>query len=182
MRGRGIHATNIPTNSLPPPPSLQDRQFGDFRQQECFDQRYSPLQHMPKTTVIIIFHNEAMSTLLRTVVSVLKRSPPELLQEVRISAPDDDVGLTPPPPYPVLPKVLLVDDASTGDWLGPQLDAEVAKLQKTRLLRLPSRSGLIRAKVAGAHAAKGEVLTFLDRCGAGGGRGGGVGAGWLATP
>jgi polypeptide N-acetylgalactosaminyltransferase len=56
-----------------------------------------------------------------------------------------------------------VDDASTGEWLGAALDEEVGKLAKTRLLRLPTRSGLIRAKVAGAHAAQGEVLTFLDR-------------------
>lgn len=56
-----------------------------------------------------------------------------------------------------------MDDASTGDWLGPELDDAVAQMPKTRLIRLESRSGLIRAKVAGAHAAKGEVIVYLDR-------------------
>ena len=37
---------------------------------------------LPKVSVIIIFHNEGWSTLLRTVHSVLDRSPPELLHEI----------------------------------------------------------------------------------------------------
>jgi len=37
---------------------------------------------LPDTTVVIIFHNEAWSVLLRTVHSVLDRSPPHLVKEV----------------------------------------------------------------------------------------------------
>lgn len=36
----------------------------------------------PKASVIIVFHNEAWSTLLRTVWSVVNRTPPELLEEI----------------------------------------------------------------------------------------------------
>lgn len=39
-------------------------------------------ENLPKASVIIIFHNEAWSMLLRTIHSVLDRSPPELLQEI----------------------------------------------------------------------------------------------------
>eukprot|EP00051_Salpingoeca_urceolata_P035793 m.31365 g.31365 ORF g.31365 m.31365 type:complete len:582 (+) comp9726_c0_seq1:37-1782(+) len=113
------------------------RPIPDTRPSKC---RWVPYNDpLPTTTVIIIFHNEAHSTLLRTVMSVLDRSPPDLLDEI-----------------------LLIDDASPGDWIKEPLDKDVARLPKVRVIRLPERVGLIRAKVRGAKEAKGDVLTFLD--------------------
>lgn len=37
---------------------------------------------LPTTSVIIVYHNEAFSTLMRTVVSVINRTPKEVLEEI----------------------------------------------------------------------------------------------------
>lgn len=102
-------------------------------------QKFLRCPGLPTTSVIIVFHNEAWSTLLRTVYSVLHTAPAALLTEI-----------------------LLVDDASTDDHLKTPLDDYVLGLRIVRVLRQKERKGLITARLMGAKAAKGEVLTFLD--------------------
>lgn len=46
----------------------------------CLKQIYN--ENLPTTSVIIAFHNEAWSTLLRTVHSVLDNSPKKILKEI----------------------------------------------------------------------------------------------------
>eukprot|EP00730_Choanoeca_flexa_P000164 TRINITY_DN10074_c0_g5_i1.p1 TRINITY_DN10074_c0_g5~~TRINITY_DN10074_c0_g5_i1.p1 ORF type:complete len:473 (+),score=128.13 TRINITY_DN10074_c0_g5_i1:95-1513(+) len=118
--------------------SLHRRAY-DTRQVDCLKKKYLPVEHLPTVSVIIIFYNEARSTLLRTVHSVLDRTHPTLLKEI-----------------------ILVDDKSSMKHLGYALEQEVKGIPKTKLLRLKQRSGLIRAKVHGASAARGEVILFLD--------------------
>ncbi|XP_038078199.1 polypeptide N-acetylgalactosaminyltransferase 1-like [Patiria miniata] len=117
-----------------------NRSLPDVRPPRCRFLRY-PVT-LPTTSVIIVFHNEAWSTLLRTVTSVINRSPRELLREI-----------------------ILVDDASQPnfDWLQKPLDDYVAGLPvSVRVERLKSRQGIVAARHLGVAVSKGEVLTFLD--------------------
>ena len=48
------------------------------------------------------------------------------------------------------------------DHLKEPLANELSKLPKVRLIRASRREGLVRARLLGASAARGKVLTFLD--------------------
>nr|CAD7606450.1 unnamed protein product [Timema genevievae] len=115
-----------------------NRSLPDIRHPGCKSKKY--LRNLPAVSVIVPFHNEHWSTLLRTAVSVINRSPKHLLQEV-----------------------ILVDDASTKEHCKKPLDDYVAQhLAKVKVIHLPERSGLIRARLAGARRATAQVLIFLD--------------------
>jgi hypothetical protein len=58
-----------------------DRNLSDMRSEACQRLSYDTAQ-MPRTSIIIVFHNEAWSTLLRTVHSVINTSPRHLVQEI----------------------------------------------------------------------------------------------------
>ncbi|XP_071962361.1 N-acetylgalactosaminyltransferase 7-like [Antedon mediterranea] len=117
-----------------------DRNIPDLRNEQCKFWHYP--EKLPKTSVIIVFHNEGWSTLLRNVHSIMNRTPPELLHEI-----------------------ILVDDFSTKDHLKQRLDdyARLPKFQnKVKVLRNERREGLIRTRINGAKYASGEVLLWLD--------------------
>ncbi|XP_072769885.1 polypeptide N-acetylgalactosaminyltransferase 10-like isoform X2 [Nerophis lumbriciformis] len=114
-----------------------NRSIPDIRHPNCKQKLYA--EKLPNTSVIIPFHNEGWSSLLRTVHSVLNRSPPQLIAEV-----------------------LLVDDFSDKEHLKTALEEYMVRLPKVHILRNKKREGLIRTRLLGAAAAKGEVITFLD--------------------
>lgn len=58
-----------------------DRSLPDVRMAECKSIKYD-LNWLARTSVVIIFTDEAWTPLLRTVHSVINRTPPELLEEV----------------------------------------------------------------------------------------------------
>ncbi|XP_007432180.1 polypeptide N-acetylgalactosaminyltransferase 3 [Python bivittatus] len=111
----------------------------DTRPPECIEQKFKRCPPLPTTSVIIVFHNEAWSTLLRTVFSVMYTSPAILLKEI-----------------------ILVDDASVDDYLQDKLDDYVKQFQIVKVVRQKERKGLITARLLGASVATGETLTFLD--------------------
>lgn len=114
------------------------RHIEDRRMYECKSKTFN-YRRLPTTSVIIAFYNEAWSTLLRTVHSVLETSPAVLLKEI-----------------------ILVDDLSDRVYLKAQLETYISNLDRVRLIRTNKREGLVRARLIGATFATGDVLTFLD--------------------
>uniref|UniRef100_V5HER1 Putative polypeptide n-acetylgalactosaminyltransferase n=1 Tax=Ixodes ricinus TaxID=34613 RepID=V5HER1_IXORI len=119
-----------------------NRSLGNRRNPSCERLRFDD-KDLPSASVIIIFTDEIFSALLRTVYSVVNRTPAKLLREV-----------------------ILVDDASSIEELANQrLDKYLRRHFRpglVKLIRLPQRQGLIRARLTGAQAASGDVLVFLD--------------------
>lgn len=66
-----------------------DRDLLDTRSEECKIKTYN---HLPKCTVIVPFHNEEWTLLLRTVHGVMNRSPDELLEEILLVDDASDRG------------------------------------------------------------------------------------------
>ncbi len=115
-----------------------DRSIIDTRFPECRHWVYP--YDLPSTSVIIVFHNEGFSVLMRTVHSVLNRTPKHILHEI-----------------------LLVDDFSNKEDLKGKLDTQIRKYDgKVRLIRNSEREGLIRTRSRGAREARGDVIVFLD--------------------
>lgn len=116
-----------------------NRSLPDVRSRLCKHIRYDSV--LPSASVIIIFNNEAWSSLIRTIWSVINRSPAQYLKEI-----------------------VLIDDFSDREVLGGRLERYIeTKLPKIiRLVRLKERQGLIRARLAGAKEAVGDVIIFLD--------------------
>lgn len=105
------------------------RSVPDTRPEQCKNLSYP--EKLPNTSVIIIFHNEAWTTILRTVWSVFERSPPELINEI-----------------------ILVDDVSTMPSLQRPLDDYIEQIPiRIKLIRTTEREGLIRARLIGAEHA-----------------------------
>jgi len=117
-----------------------DREAYDFRSNECKAVTFD-VSDLPDASIIITFYNEPLSTLLRSVHTVLNTVPPPLLREI-----------------------ILVDDHSSlsENQSGNELDDAIRTLPKVSILRLPHRHGLVQARLAGIKNAQGEIVVILD--------------------
>ncbi|XP_050080380.1 putative polypeptide N-acetylgalactosaminyltransferase 9 [Anopheles maculipalpis] len=114
------------------------RRLPDYRDPWCRAAgRYR--SDLPSTSIVIVFYNEAWSVLVRTVHSILDRSPAHLVREI-----------------------VLVDDFSYLPHLKTQLEDYFATYPKIRIVRAPKRLGLIRARMLGGKSTKTDIITFLD--------------------
>nr|XP_020469784.1 polypeptide N-acetylgalactosaminyltransferase 15 [Monopterus albus] len=113
------------------------RVLPEARHPGCLGEQYS--KSLPSASVVICFHDEAWSTLLRTTHSILDTAPRQYLQEV-----------------------LLVDDLSQHGHLKSVLSEYVAHLDGVRLIRSTKRLGVGGCRTLGAARAAGEVLVFMD--------------------
>jgi len=116
------------------------RDINDTRHKQCLNKTFS--EKLPTASVIICFFNEDFYTLMRSVYSVVRRSPRNLIKEI-----------------------ILINDHSDDDSIIESVQSELnvaTELSAVRLLTPPQRLGLIRARIFGARKASGDVLVFLD--------------------
>ncbi|XP_034043263.1 N-acetylgalactosaminyltransferase 7 isoform X3 [Thalassophryne amazonica] len=116
-----------------------DRTISDIRHDECKYWHYD--ERLMTSSVVIVFHNEGWSTLMRTVHSVIKRTPRRYLAEI-----------------------VMIDDFSNKVHLKERLEEYIKQWNGlVKLFRNDKREGLIQARSIGAKkATKGQVLIYLD--------------------
>ncbi|XP_045109327.1 polypeptide N-acetylgalactosaminyltransferase 11-like isoform X2 [Portunus trituberculatus] len=132
-QGYRLHAFNSLISSRLSP----HRSVPDTRNKRCKDIVYP--DQLPMASIVICFFREEHAALLRSVHSILDRTPSQFLQEI-----------------------ILVDDTDEESY-HEEVEHEMRNLsEKIRILKTTQREGLIRARVFGARHAVGQVLVFLD--------------------
>ncbi|ESN93650.1 hypothetical protein HELRODRAFT_121397, partial [Helobdella robusta] len=117
-----------------------NRNIPDTRPDECKRTGDKDYDIFPKVSIIIPFHNEDWSVLLRSLHSILIRTPDNLLGEI-----------------------ILVDDKSDYSYLKTPLQRYCKVLSDKIIITLNrKREGLIRSRISAAKRAKHEILIFLD--------------------
>lgn len=116
------------------------RNIPDTRNIVCLNQNYKI--KLPTVSIIMCYYDEHLMTLLRSINTVIQRTPINLLTEI-----------------------ILVDDYSDIPDLKTELKVKLRTIDRNgiiKIIRNDKREGLIRARVIGSRLAKGDVLVFLD--------------------
>ena len=117
-----------------------DREIKDTRHKTCRNISYS--SKLPTASVIICFFREDFTVLMRTIHSVVNRSPKKVLKEIIVINDRSDLDIIPN----------ITDHLHKMDW----------EQDFVKVYTAPERLGLIRARIFGARKATGDVLVFLD--------------------
>ncbi|EDX05035.1 polypeptide N-acetylgalactosaminyltransferase 35A [Drosophila simulans] len=118
------------------------REIPDTRHKVCDRQETTEAENLPQASIVMCFYNEHKMTLMRSIKTVLERTPSYLLREI-----------------------ILVDDHSDLPELEFHLHGDLRarlKYDNLRYIKNEQREGLIRSRVIGAREAVGDVLVFLD--------------------
>ncbi|KAA0724455.1 Polypeptide N-acetylgalactosaminyltransferase 18 [Triplophysa tibetana] len=119
-----------------------DRAIPDLRPDGC--RNISFPSSLPQVSIIFIFVNEALSVILRSVHSVIHRTPSHLLKEI-----------------------ILVDDNSNNAELRENLQRFVEETNHQqpgfiKVVRHDKQEGLIRSRVSGWRAATAPIVALFD--------------------
>ncbi|XP_051884813.1 polypeptide N-acetylgalactosaminyltransferase 18-like [Pristis pectinata] len=119
-----------------------DRPIPDLRPDGCRNLSYPA--NLPQISVVFIFVNEASSVILRSMHSVMSKTPAHLLKEI-----------------------VLVDDNSNNDELRQDLGPYVEEVNGRRpgfikVVRHVRQEGLIRSRISGWRAATAPVVALFD--------------------
>ncbi|XP_030371654.1 putative polypeptide N-acetylgalactosaminyltransferase 13 [Scaptodrosophila lebanonensis] len=118
------------------------RQLPNTRADSCYKRSYAmPLAFRARVSVVISYHNEARSMLLRTIISLVRRTPAHYLHEL-----------------------IIIDDYSEDVSLLHELKSRMdnSNAPKLLFLRNMERMGMIWSRNKGASIASGHYLIFLD--------------------
>uniref|UniRef100_A0A182JBH3 Polypeptide N-acetylgalactosaminyltransferase n=1 Tax=Anopheles atroparvus TaxID=41427 RepID=A0A182JBH3_ANOAO len=167
-QGAGAHADSAQSSGGVPEPEVPfeqhhfnrtasdrlgiDRTVPDTRHQNCLERTYLTTPG-GTTSVIITFHNEATSALLRTIASILQRTPLDLLRDIiLVDDCSDDLHLP----------GLRTDKGHDGTHNTAGSYELLTQIPLVRYHRNSVRQGLIRSRNIGATYASGSYLLFLD--------------------
>lgn len=115
------------------------REIPDARPNECLGLQYSKNKMAAKVSVVIPFHKEPWSMIVRTINSVIFRTPVDILDEI-----------------------ILVDDQCPFQDIKSALKDYVAVLPIVRYIHTKTRAGIAGARLFGAKHARSSVIVFLD--------------------
>ncbi len=112
------------------------KKIPDTRPAQCKEVTYKTTR---KVTIIVDFFDYQFYDLKTTLGSVLQYTPTEIIHEI-----------------------LVIDDGSTLEYIKQDSKAFVDKIRKAKILRLPNKVSIGRARMEAVKQATSEILVFLE--------------------